>query len=228
MATTLYKITGPQGEPLVATSSDRWPLPRKRGRYWQAGEWTPDREPALCESGWHLLPVAGLSVHVGIGMLWEAEGRGESVGDATKTAFRRARLLRPVGEITHELLVLATCDWAEHVQPDPVPKESREAIAAARAWAACPCEEHRVGADRAAYAAFAANAAARTAAADAAFAANAAYRTAVAAAGTDAVLLGLPTASFAANAAARSARDERTWQGERLLELVTNSTRSTP
>ena len=194
---TLYKITSSSGSPLVAKTSAVWPRPTGE----RPGKWTPDAEPKLCYSGWHLMGVEGLSAHLAIGMLWEAEGRGKSVGDATKVAYTSARLVRKVGEITHPVLVGLACDWAEHVQPDPVPSKSAAAIAAARTWAVCPCKEHRQAAAAAAYAAYAASAAY-------AHAAAAAYAAAYAAS----------AAAYAADAAAYAA--ERLWQGERVLEVV--------
>ena len=201
---TLYKITSSSGSPLVAKTSAVWPRPTGE----RPGKWTPDATPVLCVSGWHLMPVEGLSFHLAIGTLWEAEGRGESVADATKIAFTSARLIRRVGEITHPILVLLACDWAEHVQPTPVPPESAAAIAAARAWAACPCKEHSAAAARAAATADAAYAA--TANAAAAANANAAAYAATAAAAYAAY-----AASYAASYAA-----ERLWQGQRVLEVV--------
>ena len=189
---TLYKVTHPDGRPILAKTSAVWPLPTGDG----PGEWTPNAAPVLCHSGWHLMPVEGLSSHLALGTLWEAESRGKSVSDKTKTAFESARLVRRVGEITHPVLANLACDWAEHVQPDPVPKTSAAAIAAARAWALCPCEEHRAASAHAAAAARAAAALADAYAADAACAA--AY-----------------AASYAASYAA-----ERLWQGQRVLEVV--------
>ena len=210
---TLYKITHPDGAPITAEASAVWPLPTAK----RPGRWTPDIKPRLCHSGWHLMPVEGLSSYIAIGTLFEAEGRGESVGDVTKTAFTSARLVAKVGEITHPLLVSLACDWAEHVQPDPVPPKSAAAIAAARMWALCPCEEHRQAAkDAAKDAAYVAKDAAYAAyvAKDAAYAAyvakDAAYAAYAASAAKD--------AAYAASAAAYAA--ERLWQGERVLEVV--------
>ena len=221
---TLYKITSSSGSPLVAKTSAVWPRPTGE----RPGKWTPDAEPKLCYSGWHLMPVEGLSSHIAVGTLWEAEGRRRSVGDPTKTAYTSARLVRRVGEITRPMLVSLACDWAEHVQPTPVPPESAAAIAAARAWAACPCKEHSAAADAAANAAAAANAnananaasyaadAAANAAANAAAAANA---NAAAYANADAAYAAANAASYAAAYAASYAA-ERLWQGQRVLEVV--------
>ena len=197
---TLYKITHPDGWPIVAKTSAVWPLPTAK----RAGRWTPDAKPKLCYSGWHLMGVEGLSAHLAIGMLWEAEGRGKSVGDATKVAYTSARLVRKVGEITHPVLVGLACDWAEHVQPDPVPSKSAAAIAAARTWAVCPCKEHRQAAS----------------AAYAAAAASAAYAHAAAAAYAAAYAYAADAAAYAAYAASAASAAERLWQGERVLEVV--------
>ncbi len=229
----MYKFTGPQGEPLVAKSTARWPLPHDD----KPGRWTREREdPALCVRGWHLCTLCGLSQHVQVGILWEAEGRGQSMGDDSKIAFASARLVRKVGEITSPILVRAACDWAEHVQPDPVPGASALAVALARAWADCPCEEHRLAAYAAAGAArHAANAANTANNAYAAYAAHAARHAANAAAertadeATAYAVAAAAYAAYAAHAAAYAARAaertaanaaEREWQGRRLLELL--------
>ena len=229
---TLYKITHPDGRPVLAETPARWPLPTGDG----PGDWTPDAEPVLCVSGWHLSPVEGLSSHLAVGTLFEAEGRGRSVGDETKTAYASGRLIRRVGEITHPILVSLACDWASHVQPDPMPETSAAAIAAARVWAACPCEEHATAANAAyaaayaayagyagyaayaacaAYAAYAAYASAYAVRA-AAYAAYAAYAVRAAHAAADAAYVAY--AAYAASAAAYAS--ERVWQGERVLEVV--------
>ena len=241
---TLYKITHPDGAPITAEASAVWPLPTAK----RPGRWTPDIKPRLCHSGWHLMPVEGLSSYIAIGTLFEAEGRGESVGDVTKTAFTSARLVAKVGEITHPVLVGLACDWAEHVQPDPVPSKSAAAIAAARMWALCPCEEHRQAAKdaakdaayvakdaayaayahayAAAYAAYVASAAyahAAAAAYAAAYAASAAKDAAYAASAAKDAAYAAYVAKDAAYAAAKAvAKDaaERLWQGERVLEVV--------
>ena len=231
---TLYKITHPDGRPIVAKTSAVWPLPTAK----RAGRWTPDAKPKLCYSGWHLMGVEGLSAHLAIGTLWEAEGRGKSVGDATKVAYTSARLVRKVGEITHPVLVGLACDWAEHVQPDPVPSKSAAAIAAARTWAVCPCKEHRQAAYAAAYAAYAASAAyahaaaaayaaayayaayAADAAAYAAYAAYVAKDAATADADANAAATATHAAAATATHAAAAYAAERLWQGQRVLEVV--------
>ena len=226
---TLYKITHPDGRPVLAETPARWPLPTGDG----PGDWTPDAEPVLCVSGWHLSPVEGLSSHLAVGTLFEAEGRGRSVGDETKTAYASGRLIRRVGEITHPILVSLACDWASHVQPDPMPETSAAAIAAARVWAACPCEEHATAAYAAyaaAYAAAAAHAAADAAAACAAYAAYAAYASAYAvryAACAAYAAYAAYAASYVAHAVRAACAAayvgggaERVWQGQRVLEVV--------
>jgi hypothetical protein len=137
-----YVITGPNGEQLYDEWGEdvhpvTWPLTDSP---------QPKCPPSAPVSGWHLMPAGGLPSHVAIGVLFLAEGRGESVSGVTTTAFTSVRLLRPLGEITHPVLVSLACDWAEHAQPDPVPHESATALAAARAWAACPCEDHAAAA----------------------------------------------------------------------------------
>ena len=81
------------------------------------------------------------------------------------------RVLRWGGALTHVEIVTLACDFAERV---PQEDAGRAAIAAARAWASCPCEEHRQAAKAAEAAASAVIAADTAAAVIAAAAASAA------------------------------------------------------
>ena len=107
------------------------------------------------------------------------------------------RVLRWGGVLTHVEIVTLSCDFAERL---PQEDAGRAAIAAARAWAACPCEEHRQAAKAAAEAAWAA------AASGAAWAAAVAEAVAVAVA--------------VAEAAALGAADESDWQALRIGEVL--------
>jgi hypothetical protein len=118
--------------------------------------------------------------------------------------------------IDNTLPARLAADWAERALPAWAVHSSsdapRGAIAAARAWVACPCAEHRD--DAAAAAASAAYAAGYAAAADSAASAatSAAYATyAYAYAGYNAAHAA-HAATYAAHAAAADAAAERAWQ----------------
>ena len=197
---TLYKITGPAGEPLHGGNGN-WHLPKGK----RPGKWMPVVDDVrACRRGYHLiraraitewLPPAGQS-----GFLWEAEGRGQSDTDGDKVAFARARLIRCVGVLDEVSMRLAAADMAERVLPifrAERPNDGRPAAAiqAVRDFA-------RGNARYAAWdAARAADAAARYAAWDAArAAANGAARDAANGAARD-----------AANGAARDAAWDAAW-----------------
>jgi hypothetical protein len=85
--------------------SHRWSLPTQGNNgAWTPGDWTPDREPVLCETGYHLTedPMCWWGVGEGI-VAYLAEYDGPTDGpdteaedDPTKFAVTRARLLRPL------------------------------------------------------------------------------------------------------------------------------------
>jgi hypothetical protein len=121
------------------------------------------------------------------------------------------------------LMVTWACDCAERVLPVwevkyPEDRCPHDAIAAARNWAANPCEETQQAADDAA--ANAAYAASAADAADAAYAAYAAADAARAAADAADAAADAYAASRAARAAAYAAAAERGWQVNRLKELL--------
>jgi len=140
--------------------------------------------------------------------------------------------------LERSLLVRLAADCAAHVLPlfeaaHPGDLRPRRAIEAARAWAACPCEEHRLAARAAADAAYAAYSAAYAAdsayaaysAADAvaayaadsaAYAAGAVAADAVAAA---AVAADAAAAAYAADAAA-ARQAEREWQRRHMIAVL--------
>ena len=106
------------------------------------GRWMPVlADPRLCERGYHVTSLGHLMDHwAADAILFEVECRGQADRGGDKSAWEEIRLLRRVGQLTHSQLVAFACDCAERVGQDPA---GREAIAAARAWVACPCEEHR-------------------------------------------------------------------------------------
>ncbi len=162
------------------------------------GKWLPKvARPVTCEAGYHTVDLEHLPLHWADGaILYEVECRGMADRSIDKSAWEQIRLVRQVGQLTDPLLVTWACDCAERVAQGD---KGKAAIAAARAWAACPCEEHQAAAGAAsAAAAGAASAAAAGAASAAAGAAGA--------------------AAWAASAA--SAAAECGWQGERLIELL--------
>lgn len=119
-------------------------------------------------------PVALLRARLRAGELTEAHvalaarlghtaARG-IVSDETLVDWADAYQRRQAIEASRELLgdtlpVRVAADWAERALPawensglggnHPHNKRPREAIAAAKAWAACPCEKHRLEAERA-------------------------------------------------------------------------------
>ncbi len=104
---------------------------------------------------------------------------------------------------------------AEH----PGDLRPRTAVEAARAWAACPCEDHRRAAAYAAYA-YAAYASASAAAYAAAAAAHAAYTAAAAAFAAYAADYAADYADYAADYASASASAEREWQRARTVSVL--------
>ena len=137
---TLYKITGPNGEPLHG-GSGLWHLPTKG----KPGKWMPklDRVKA-CSSGYHLVTAIGIVDWLPhapqTGVLWLAEGRGASDGDGSKTAFAQARLVKKIGILDEVSMRLAAADIAERVLPlflkhRPNDDRPAKAIQAARDFA---------------------------------------------------------------------------------------------
>ena len=200
----MYKIVGRKGEALHG-GSGKWHLPQ-RGK---PGRWMPpvDGKVCACLNGYHLVTAAGILKWLprnGAALLCEAEGSGNSSKDSTKTAFRRARILKVVGLLNDRSMRLFAADCAEHVLPlfekeRPDDDRPRKAIQAARDFA-----NGKIGAAARAAAWAAAWDAAGAAAWDAA---RAAARDAAGAAAWD-----------AAGAAAWDA--ERKWQARRLLKLA--------
>jgi len=141
------------------------------------------------------------------------------------TNWPRARVaLRFVG-LDQRLLVTLAADFADRVPQGP---EGRGAIAAARAWVACPCPDHVAAAARAARAAgeaWAARAAAH-AAEEAAWAVEAAWWAAWAASAAVAAVAAGEAATWAAEAAeaAAEAVAEEAWQAEHMALVLCWST----
>ena len=136
----------------------RWPVAER--------QWTSPKAPELCESGWHLATLAGLSKHLPTtfpAVLWTAEGRGDCDESDDKIACESARILAPVGELTEPQAHALGCDFAEHVLPVweeryPGDDRPRAAIETKRRWLAGQAsdEERRAAADAATAAADAA------------------------------------------------------------------------
>jgi hypothetical protein len=198
----------------------------------RVGSWTPDKNPVLCQSGWHLATHGGIGEHCRIGaVLWEAEGRGEVAESDDKIAFTSVRLLRQVGTLDQQTAVRWAAECAKRVLKHyevkyPDDKRPRDAINAALAWAKEPSEKNRAAAANAAtYAAYAANATNDTHDPDGdeyIEGANAAAYAAYAAAAANAATY----AAYAANATnATAKRKERVWQSDRLLVLIAGGPR---
>jgi hypothetical protein len=185
------------------TQRAKWPV--------AVGEWTPERTPVLCRSGWHGVEEAHVIAHLPstIGAeLWVAEARGTRVDGDDKFAAASMRLTDHVGTTTAANLHLFAADCAEDAlrlvaNPDP---RSLKAVEVARLYAAGGASSTELAA-----AWDAARAAAWAAARDAAWAAaragaSAAARDAASAAARDAARSGASVAAWdAARAAARAA-----------------------
>jgi hypothetical protein len=127
-----YKITGPKGEPLYRGSGN-WALPVGD----RPGKWMPKIENVkACMSGYHLVEAVGIVEWLPrapkTGLLWEAEGRGDSDKEDTKTAFAQARLIKLVGVLDEVSMRLAAADMAKRVLPifhKVRPHDNRPALA---------------------------------------------------------------------------------------------------
>ena len=91
------------------------------------GQWTPIRSPILCQSGWHLwtCPYEVIK-QLGTGFygssLYEAEGKGKSAKNPTKTAFEQARLKRAV-KVNPAEAIIDLLDWI-NIKKAPEPYKS--------------------------------------------------------------------------------------------------------
>jgi hypothetical protein len=127
-----YKITGPKGKPLHGGSGN-WALPVGN----RPGKWMPKVENVeACNAGYHLVEAVGIVEWLPrapkTGLLWEAEGRGDSDKDDTKTVFAQARLIKLVGVLDEVSMRLAAADMAERVLPifnKVRPNDNRPALA---------------------------------------------------------------------------------------------------
>ena len=200
----------------------------------RARQWTEPATPKLCQSGWHLATEIGLSLHLVVGELWTAEGRGACACTWDKISFEQARLCTRVGTVTPSKLRHLMLDFAEHVlwaweRAYPCDGRPRRAIEAARGY----MEVDGDATDRRALVLAAADAA--YAAAYAAGYTAGAYAAAVAigyattyAAGGD--FENVAAASYAAAVAAATVpfstaytaaqAEERAWQCSRIIEVV--------
>lgn len=98
----------------------KWSLPRKRGKGYQPGQWHEvEGDIRVCHNGLHLTSEPYEWYQLG-SQVYEAEGAGESQTEDDKTAFRRARLLRPIPEPawlvkTKELVAeIKTVQWMQN------------------------------------------------------------------------------------------------------------------
>jgi hypothetical protein len=166
-------------------------------------------------------PVAGALYPEAAALVWTAQ----ALEAKAKAVLEASQLL---GET---LPARVAADWAESVLPvfesmrPGINKVPREAIAAARAWAECPCEEHRLAAAAAgSEAASAAEAIDDEEDADdrkGAYAADAAQGACLAAnAGTETAALFAAKAARSATRALERSDAERKWQSLRLAAYV--------
>ena len=99
--TGLFKITGPEGEPLHGGLSNfRWSLPTKGATDTIPGEWNPKQLSSCCNTGYHLT-TRPLHWFKKGSRLWVAEGRGLITVDrmgSDKSCYEEARLLCEVTE----------------------------------------------------------------------------------------------------------------------------------
>ncbi len=192
-------------------SGHAWPLPRDG----KPGRWVHAKgDLSACENGIHAAS-AEQAPHWIRERAFLIELGGEITDADGKLLARRGRLLREL-DFSRSKAVEFACDCAERVLPlfereRPDDHRPRKAIEAARAWAEEPSASYASYAASAAYAyadaaanAYAAYVYAADAAADAyaAYAYDAAY------------------AAYAADAAYAARAAERTWQAERLLDLL--------
>jgi len=117
-AQQLYKITGPNGEPLHGGSGD-WPLPTDT----EPGAWREVSAPVIpCRNGLHLTTAADMTVWLPVGdcRIWRTEYAGEVIPGGNKYAVERARLLP--GPIDGQ-------DVRAALVPDRIPMPRRPALA---------------------------------------------------------------------------------------------------
>lgn len=94
MSDKLYKVLGPDGCSIHGGDL-KWSFPTKRGRGHTPEKWhSVTGDVACCDNGLHLTtkPLAWYKRDC---QVFEAEGEGSSDTRGDKTAFQRARLLRP-------------------------------------------------------------------------------------------------------------------------------------
>lgn len=129
-----YKVLRDDGT-AIFQSNYSWSLPTQRddGSY-KPGRWHSNRlPPLLCKSGFHLTkrPYIWYSSEC---LVFEAEGAGESVGNEEKTAFQRARLLKPVPHpqwwINARRFVKEELSEVNFLQPDGNPDPEWELVTA--------------------------------------------------------------------------------------------------
>ncbi len=108
----------------------------------KVGEWTPEEEPVLCESGWHGVREKDVLAHLPgrLGAkLYVVEAKGIVHGD-DKFAALSMRLVEHIGTTDESNLRLFACDVAEDVldlfeDKYPNDRRPREAIEVSRRYA---------------------------------------------------------------------------------------------
>ena len=127
--TTLFKVTGPDGEAFHGGSGT-----------WRLNRWRSVRGPLVaCSHGLHLCTIDQLPTWLGPA-IWEAETEGETIDAGDKTVARRARVTRRLTAWNDRTARLFAADCAEHVLPIfeaayPNDSRPREALAVARRFA---------------------------------------------------------------------------------------------
>lgn len=215
---TLYKLLGPDGEPLNG-GRGKWHLPEGK----KPGKWMPYiRKIQMCERGYHLTDELHIINWIDADdvYIYEAEGKGKHIIEKNKSYYARARLIRLVGHLDARKLRLFAADCAEHVlhiyeAKYPDDDRPRKAIQAARDYA-----RGRIDAKALSTAYSAANSAALSAAYSTAY--PAALSAALSAAHSTAYSTAYSAAYSAAHSAASSASysAERSWQAKRLMKYI--------
>ena len=105
----------------------KWSLPVKRGTGWQPGKWHEvEGEITVCSNGLHLTTAPHQQWYEWGCTVYEAQGEGDSDSEGDdKTAFRRARLLRPAPEpewLVKTKALIASIQSIQWFQPQGEPK----------------------------------------------------------------------------------------------------------
>jgi len=212
----LYKVLGPNGEPIHG-GSGKYHLPRGK----RPGKWMPKIDNIVpCKRGYHVLTVDQLLAWLGP-CIWTVDVRGDRINKSDKSVVAQVRLVEINPYWNETTARLLACDYAKRVLPifekkHPQDTRPRQCIGVARRFAVGKSTSTELAAAR-----DAARAAARDATEGAVWdAAWAAAGAAARAAAEGAVWDAARAAAWAAaGAAARAA--ERRWQINRLKKLLT-------